>query len=351
MRIRNCLAALAAMFCLAGWAATPAWSQELAGTWQGKLQVDPKTVMTIQFTFAKKADGSYSAVLNSPDNGALKNVSADSVSLKAGAVSVQVAALSGGFDGTLSAGSISGHWKQPGGTLPLVLSPYQRPVFSKAALDTLVGSWNGPISAGGNSMTFVAQFKVDDKGALQGTLAVPEQGGRPLDMADIQFADSKLTFKIPIVSGEFNGALANGAFNGLWRQGNPLQPPEGVPVVLKKGEFVAKVQVLKLSAESFGKLAGSWTGELNVPGPNGEVVIPVVLRFETNQQAAMVGFWDVPSQGAKGIPVSEASLEAGKLVIKVPALNSEYDANLSGNTLSGQMSQGPGSYALTLTRK
>ena len=34
-------------------------AQELAGTWQGKLQVDPKTSMTIQFVFAKKPDGSY----------------------------------------------------------------------------------------------------------------------------------------------------------------------------------------------------------------------------------------------------------------------------------------------------
>src|ERR1700761_2562096 len=74
-------------------------AQELAGTWQGKLQVDPKTALTIQFTFARKPDGSYSAVLNSPDNSAIKDMPADSVSWKGGALSLKVAALSGGFDG------------------------------------------------------------------------------------------------------------------------------------------------------------------------------------------------------------------------------------------------------------
>ena len=82
MRIRTGLFAVMATLVVAGLSmAQSALAQELAGTWQGKLQVDPKTAMTIQFVFAKKADGSYSAVLNSPDNDAIKNMAADSVSI------------------------------------------------------------------------------------------------------------------------------------------------------------------------------------------------------------------------------------------------------------------------------
>ena len=81
-------------------------TSELAGTWQGKLQIDPKTSMTIQFVFAKKPDGTYSAVLNSPDNGNINNLAADSVSWKAGTLSLQVPSLSGSFAGTLAGGSI-----------------------------------------------------------------------------------------------------------------------------------------------------------------------------------------------------------------------------------------------------
>src|SRR6266700_2238790 len=103
MKFRSMLLALLMVAPVSGTALAQqaAAAQDVAGTWQGKLQVDPKTAMTIQFVFTKKPDGSYSAVLNSPDSGAIKNMAADSVVWKAGALSVQVAALSGGFDGTL----------------------------------------------------------------------------------------------------------------------------------------------------------------------------------------------------------------------------------------------------------
>jgi hypothetical protein len=325
-------------------------AQELAGVWQGKLQVDPKTAMTIQFTFAKKADGSYSAVLNSPDNPALKNMPADAVTWKGGALSLKVAALSGGFDGTLQGGTLSGQWKQPGGTLPLVLSPYQKRLLSKAAVATLTGTWSGPLSGPGGTITFVVRFKPDDTGEMQGTLAVPEQGGAEYPMADIEFADNNLSFKIPKVAGVYAATYANGTFTGLWRQGNPPQPPAGVPAVLKKGDYVAKVFVLKMPGETFGKLAGAWKGDLHATGPQGAVTIPVVLRFETNAHADMVAFMDSPSQKAMGIPVTEATLAAGKVVIKFGG-GGEYDATLSGNTMTGDWKAGPNSLPLTMTRK
>ena len=132
----------------------------------------------------------------------------------------------------------------------------------KAATDALVGTWTGPLSAAGAEMTFVFQLKADDKGNLQGTLTVPEQGGVSLPMTDVQFADNKFNFKIAPVAGEFTSTYANGVLNGQWRQGGQ---PDGVPVVLKKGAYVAQVHVLKLDAESFGKLAGTWKGEWVAP--------------------------------------------------------------------------------------
>ncbi len=108
--------------------------------------------------------------------------------------------------------------------------------------------------------------------ACRATLAVPEQGGIEIPMADIEFADSKLSFKIPVVKGLYQGTLANGALTGLWRQGEPPQPPAGFPAVLKKGDYVAKVIALKMPTESFGLISGTWKGDLHVtmpPGPNG----------------------------------------------------------------------------------
>jgi hypothetical protein len=349
MRIRRGLFAVMATLVVAGLSmAQSALAQELAGTWQGKLQVDPKTAMTIQFVFAKKADGSYSAVLNSPDNDAIKNMAADSVAVKAGAVTVKVAALSGEFDGALGAGSLTGQWKQPGSSLPLALTPYQKVVMSKASVDALTGTWTGPLTTPGGTLTFVVKFQTDGKGDMQGSLFVPEQGAT-LPTQSIEFADGKLTFKVGPVNGTYEATLTNGALNGLWRQGG--QPPAGLPVVLKKGEYVAKVIVLKMPTDAFGKVAGTWNGDLHATGPQGAVTIPVILRFETNQHADMVAFMDVPIQHASGIPVTEASLTNGKLVVKVDTMHAEYDATLSGNTLTGQWTQGPQALPLTMTRK
>jgi hypothetical protein len=295
--------------------------QDLSGPWQGKLAVDAKTSLTIQFTFTKHPDGSYGVVLDSPDNPAIKNVPASSVSYSAGELKLNVAALSGSYAGTFKDGKLDGHWTQPGGTLPLVLSPYQKVVLSKAAMDTLSGAWHGPVAAPGVSLTFVARFARNDKGELTGSLSVPEQGGMELPMADIQFADNKLDFKIPRVAGEYSADYTSGAFP------------------------------LKLCAESFASFAGKWSGKLTTP----QATINLVIRFEVNNGGQYVGFIDIPDQGLKGIPLAEADLTAGKLTTKASGAPVQFQGTLSGKTLVGQWigqsPQGPISTPLTLTRQ
>jgi hypothetical protein len=350
MAIRSRILALLLMVICCGSAlAAP---RDIAGVWQGKLQVDPTTALTIQFTFAKKADGSYSAVLNSPDNANIKNVAADTVSLQDTALKLQVASLSGSYSGTVKDATIDGQWQQQGQALPLVLTRYEQPHLSKAAIDTLAGTWNGPLTTPVGKLTFVFRFKPNAKGDLDGTLAVPEQGGREIPMSDIAFADNTLTFKIPLVVGDFKATYANGALNGTWKQGAPGFPANGMPVVLKKGEFRAPALALKLSNASFVALSGGWEGTLKVKTPQGqEVAVPLVLRFETNSEAQYVAYIDSPSQKATGIPVSEASLENGKFVMKIAAVGAEYRADFNGKTLTGQWTQGPLNNPLTMTKK
>jgi hypothetical protein len=336
-----------------GTAQTQAPAQELAGVWEGTLQVDPTTAVAIQFSFARKPDGSYSALLNSAD-GPIRNIAAGSVGWKDGRLRLQVTSLSGSYEGTLMGGAITGRWQQPGGALPLILRPYRQPILSKAAMATLVGSWNGPVGPPGNAVTYVVEFKLDDKGELEGTLAVPDQGTDTRTFSDIQFADNKLTVRMTLaagVPGVYSATYLNGTFDGLWRQGTPLAPPAGIPVILRRGAYAAQVHVLKLSAESFGMLSGSWQGKLSFPGPQGQLIIPLALRFETNRQAQMVGFMESPSRGVKDVPITEASLVSGKLIVKVGSLNAEYDAALTGNNLTGQWLQGPGRLPLTMMKE
>jgi hypothetical protein len=327
------------MVLLAGgqvWAA----SQEIAGVWRGKLQVDPKTAMTIDFTFTRTPDGNYSAVLDSPTGGAIKNVAAKVVSLQGATLKVDVPALSGTFNGTVKTGSIEGKWAQPGGAFPLVLSPYQKAQLSKADSDIIVGTWSGPLRQA-MPLSFVLRFKLGEQGDLQGSLAVPEQGSNEYPIAEADFAGGKLTFKLPIVQGEFTASYANGVLEGVWKQPGAGGPSNGVPVTLRKGEVAAMVHVLKLSGEAFAAVSGVWQGTLKVKNPQGqEMSLPLTMRFATDDRAEMIGFIDSPAQGAKNLPISEASLAGGKFVAKLGAIGAEFHGDLSGKTLKGEWVQG-----------
>jgi hypothetical protein len=319
-------------------------AQELAGTWQGKLAIDKTTSMTIRFTFAKQATGKYTALLSSPDNAAVKDVPATAVSFSAGALKVDVASLSGAYNGSYKDGRFEGQWTQQGSTLPLVLSPYELPQLSRADAETLTGTWSGKPAPPASALTFVYKFSQDGKGGLRGSLSVPEQGGAELPMSDIVFANNKLTFKVPAVQGEYTATHANGVLTGHWTQAAMPLPPPGLPVSLKKGDYVATVHALKLSPEAFADLNGVWRGKL---GP-----LTLSMRFEvTPNGQAIVGFIDSPDQQAMGIPITEATYEAGKLAMKVGSVMAEYTGKRSGKTIAGTWKQAGMENPLTLTKQ
>jgi hypothetical protein len=325
--------------------------QELSGPWEGKLAVDAKTTLTVRFTFSQHPDGTYAAVLDSPDNTAIKNVPVSAVSFIAGTLKLNVPALSGSYVGTLKDGKIDGHWTQPGGTLPLVLSAYQQPVLSRAAIGTLLGAWNGPILIPGVKATFLVRFRLNEKGEMTGALTVPEEPERGVGVvSDIAFADNTLEFKVPAPAGAFtyHGTYANGIFTGTWHQAGT--PPPGLSLTLKKGDVASPVFALKLDSASFATIAGQWTGKLT--SPRGSITI--VMRFEVNGGGQYVGFIDSPDQSVKGIPIAEATVAAGKLMAKTNAPPAQFDGAISGKTITGQWTQqgpqGPVSTPLTLTR-
>lgn len=320
---------------------------DVAGVWQGKLKLDANTSLTIQFTFARKPDGAWSALLNSPDNGAVKNVPADSVSVSDGSVKLSVAALSGSFNGAVKGRSIEGQWTQPGGVIPLVLSPYEKPKMSKAAMDTLLGAWHGPLEVPGGKLTFIARFRQDNKGELQGVWGVLEQGGAQIPVHDIEFADNALSFKGP-GGGQFDGTYGNSVFTGVWKTSNA---PQGIPLKLEKGDLAPPVYPLHLSAPSAAALLGQWEGTMQVTPPQGQPIsLQIVLRFSTNENGATVGVIDSPVQHISGIPVTEASLDGGKLMLKADGVRAEYHGDLSGATITGQWAQGPLATPLVLKR-
>ena len=319
---------------------------DLTGTWQGKLQVDPKTQLTIQFNFSRRPDGTYSATVTSPGNEAIKNVAADTVTWKDGTLQMNVKDLSGSYSGALKDGALDGQWKQPGSVLPLTLHTYELPSINKADMDALEGTWVGPAKVPTGTLTFVVRIKPADPGGLQGTLSVPEQGNVPLQLTDIHFSGGHLAFTVPRLNAQYQGTYADGIVSGNWRQ-----PGGAIAVTLKKGEYALAPHVLKLSVAAFAALTGIWKGTLEANSPKGPVSLPLVLIFGTNEEADMVGFIDSPNQHVVGIPITEATLTGSKLVVKVPAIGAEYQGDLKGGTLAGHWRQGTLNSPLTFTKQ
>jgi len=197
-------------------------------------------------------------------------------------------------------------------------------------------------------LTFIVQFRQNKTGELQGVLGVLEQGGAQIPMQDIEFADNALSFKGP-GGGQFNGTYVNGGFTGTWKTPNA---PQGIPVKMEKGDLAPPVYPLHLSASAAAALLGQWEGTMQVTPPQGQPIsLQLVFRFSTHESGATVGVLDSPVQHITGIPITEASLDGGKLMLKADGVRAEYHGDLAGGTITGQWAQGPLITPLVLKRR
>jgi hypothetical protein len=328
---RGLLAALGLLF-----AGTALAQTDLGGDWRGKLAVDATTSLPVQFTFSKKPDGSWSAVLNSLENENIKNVAASTVSWKDGALKVDVPALSGAYAGSLKDDHFEGQWSQTG-SKPIPLALARPPKATKADLEMLTGSWTGQLN-GPMKLNVVLEFKPDAKGNLTGTFSVPQQGAQSLPMMNLEVVPGELSFKIPQFGIEYKGAYATSAINGTFKQG-----PGNVPLNFTKGTVAERSYPLKLNAEQFSALYGNWKGKLGA--------VESTLHFTVGQANSFAAFMDVMGPKPMTVPVTEASATGKKLVLKVAPLQGEFSGEYSGKTLSGQWTQGGQSTPVTWTKQ
>jgi hypothetical protein len=326
---------------------------DLAGVWQGKLAVDAKTSLAVEFTFTKGANGAYTAVLNSPDNPDLKNTAVSGVSWDGSSLKLQVPTLSGSYAGTLKNGKIGGQWTQPGGALALELAPFQKQAAA-TTVKALNGSWNGVLAVAGVTQNLMITFKQAADGSIEGTFSIPDQGFST-PAASITFENNELSFKVPRANIEYKGKLAGNQVTGKLKAPSPQFPADGIAVNLQRGEYKAKTAALKLTVADYNALKGKWQGTLEVPNPQtgAKVQLPLVLRFEANEKTEYLGFLDSPAQSVKGVAVTEATLAGGKLMVKIALVQGEFNGTLSGNTLTGEWAQAAANLKapLTLTRQ
>ena len=315
--------------------------QDLSGTWQGKLALGGDATLTVQFIMAKEADGSWSAVVNSPDTGGIKNVKADTVTYDGTNLKIDVASLSGGYTGSFKDGKFDGTWTQAGSGMPLSLAPYTKPVLSQADMDLLAGEWHGKLEIPAGALTLVFRFEKNPAGELIGFAKSPDQGPNEIPVGDIELVDGVLQIKIPANQADIKGKLTGTEFAGEFKQGG-----SPIPLTLSKGKYEPPKNILSLSKEAMDQLMGEWHGEVDTP--MGKVM--VVYRFETNAAGEYVAFRDNPDQGSNGISVSEAALNEGNVMIKTPGPGGEFSGKLAGEEIAGEI-KGPMGAAPLLLKK
>lgn len=329
-------------------------TSDLVGQWRGSLPVDAKTNLTIQLDIARRPDNSYAVVLDSPENGAIKNTPASKVTFSAGKLQFEVPALSGSYSGELKNGVLAGEWKQSTGTLPLSFSPYKPPQLSKAAIDTLKGTWVGPVELpAGLKLTTVLTFRVDDKGVLTGTVRSPDQGGGEAPMTSIEFGDNRFKARVPVAAADISLTLDGDTLKGFLKQ--PNMPGEGAPLTVKRGEYVAPVYALTTNEETRKLLAGKWSGQLTPPAnaAQGAPANPrrLTVTFRTNEKNQFVGVIDFPDPPKSELPIQDLLLNGTKLTLKFgPNGVLQYAGDLAGKTLTGEWIAGPAKLPLVLTR-
>jgi uncharacterized protein len=100
------------------------------GSWLGALKVQD-IQLRIVFNITRESNGTLSATLDSPDQGA-KGIPMDTVTFTGGELKITAASLAGGYVGKFSADgkTITGTWTQAGRSFPLDLARSQRPVVA-----------------------------------------------------------------------------------------------------------------------------------------------------------------------------------------------------------------------------
>ena len=302
---------------------------DITGKWQGKLEPAPGSELIIQFVITKNDDGSYSVVLDSPDQGAIKNIKASSVVYDSDKLTMDVTELSGAYEGVVKDGKIEGNWKQEGTLIPLNLTPWEKPVLTKEDINKLLGQWHGPLEAPNQTLTIVLRLEMGEEGELKGFLDSPDQGVHGIPATDVELVDNNFKIQIPAARAEIKGK-----FTGNKIAGQFIQAGQTIPLTLNKGEYKPPVLGLDLPEETRNQLSGEWHGTLRMPTN----VIHVAFKFETAEKGEFVGYYEIPDQGAK-IPISEANIKDGMLTLKIKVGSAEYKGKLDGDSLTGEWVQ------------
>ena len=312
-----------------------------AGVWQSDLDTGTGQKLNLQIVINKLAGGAYGITVHYMEQGAVKNLTATSVSFEDGKLAFTVEDLDGSYSGTLENKTITGNWQQSSKAVPMVLTPFKRSRPASQDMDRLLGEWvgMGPDSDG-FVVGIICRFEKTGDGELVGFVDFPDSGVFESQIAEIWIDGNQLRFRFPLIQAEVTGELTSDSIVG-----NMMIPGEEAEAIelTKGGKYEPSVVRLDLTAEAMKQLQGRWIARL---GP-----VTIIFRFEQNPSGKSAVFVDVPEQNVNGMRIYEASFVDNTLSMK--GIGVEYTGILSGNTISGTMTAmgQAGPFPVTVTKE
>jgi uncharacterized protein len=202
-------------------AATFARAQDIAGDWQGTLDTGMGQLRLV-LHIVKAADGSLTATLDSVDQNA-NGIPVKSATLKASKLSLDVEAVHGTYDGTVSPDgkTISGTWNQ-GKALALEFKRATAPIKTEhkpAKPSDIDGTWMGSLETPGMKLRVVFHI-VNTEDGLTATMDSPDQGAKGLPTTAVTRTGTSLKIEAKNLNGVYEGKISAdlSSIDGNWTQ-------------------------------------------------------------------------------------------------------------------------------------
>jgi hypothetical protein len=216
-------------------AAGVAQSPDIAGDWQGTLEIGGGA-LRIVLHITKSPDGSLQAILDSPDQ-AIAGMPVDQITLDGNKLKFFVKASNGTYDGVVkNNGSINGNWAQPN-KMPLEFKRATTPIkleHPPAPPSDIDGTWEGIVvfpnpDQGRQHCTFHIKNTGD---GLTATFDDPEQNIKGWPATSVNRKGSSVKIVVAQVGGTYQGKLNKDmtVMSGDWNQGI------NIPLTLKRAK-------------------------------------------------------------------------------------------------------------------
>ena len=184
----------------------------------------------------------------------------------------------------------------------------------------VVGDWHGVLQSPVGPVTLIVRIAEDEKGALRGEMASPDQGPGKMPLTTISVGAGHLAFTVKTAQISYEGDWVEAvqSWSGVFTQGAKI------PLTFRRGLPPARVVVEGLD--------GLWQGVVTRNGVN----LRLLLRVATSDRGTIVTF-DSPDLGAVGLPVAGFARRAQDVGFTVPASGARFAGKLSEgtNTLKG----------------